>query len=66
MSKEKGHFKGRAIEVSGSKIIIDTTSETREIIDKKTGERKTISSAWKKPDMPQVGDIVRGIFRKRE
>ena len=62
---EKCRFKGRVVEVSGTKITIDVSGETREITDKKTGERKIISSAWQKPDMPEVNDIVRGIFRKR-
>jgi hypothetical protein len=66
MSKEKGHFKGRVVEISGSKIVIDTKEETREIIDKTTGERKVISSVWKKPDMPKVNQIVRGIFHRED
>jgi len=66
MSKEKGHFKGRVVEVSGSKIIIETKAETREIVDKATGERKIVGSSWKNPDMPKIGQVVRGIFRKED
>jgi len=63
MSKEKGHFKGRVVDISGSKITIDIKAETREIIDKATGERKLVGSSWKSPDMPKIGQVVRGIFK---
>mgnify|MGYP001613030493 CR=1 FL=1 len=74
MSKEKGHFKGRVIKIEGSKIIIDTKAEFYTVkVTKTTPEGKAqikvdeIKTAkWDNPDMPKIGDIVRGIFRSRK
>jgi len=63
--KRKGYFKGRVVEISGSKIVIDTKAETRVL---KTAKGETVKLAsWKSPNpMPKVGDICRVIFRIRK
>ena len=68
MSKEKGHFKGRVIKIEGSKIIIDTNPDTREFeIKNEEGKLKRILvSRWDKPDFPKIGDVVRGIFHRKD
>jgi hypothetical protein len=62
----KGHFKGRVVEVSGTKITIDVKPETRYYTDPITKEKRFIASAFPKPDMPKIGAVVRGIFRRKD
>ena len=62
---KKGNFKGRVIEINGTKIIIDVKSETRKVKTDK-GEELLVAS-WDEPKAyPKIGDIVRGIFRVKE
>ena len=66
MTKEKGYFKGRVVEVSGTRITIDVKDETRYYKDPKTGETRLISSAFPKPDMPRIGAVARVHLHGRD
>ena len=63
---KKGYFKGRVVEISGSRITIDTKPETREYTDKKTGEKKVVKSAWMPPEIPPKGNNVKMKIRKKD
>jgi hypothetical protein len=65
MSKEIGYFKGRVVEVSGTKITIDVKEETRAFKDKAGGTR-VINSAFPKPQIPKIGAVARCHFHSRD
>jgi lipid-binding SYLF domain-containing protein len=64
--KKRGFFKGRVVAIEGSKITIDVKPETREYVDKKTGEKKFVSSTFPEPDIPKIGSVVRVIFHEKD
>jgi hypothetical protein len=64
--KKRGYFKGRVVAIEGTRITIDVKPEPREYVDKKTGERKFVSSAFPKPDIPKIGSVARVIFHEKD
>jgi len=64
--KKRGYFKGRVVEVEGTRITIDVKSESREYVDKITGERKFLVSAFPQPDIPKIGSVARVIFHEKD
>ena len=64
--RDKGFFKGRVVEVSGTRITIDVKEETREYKDKTTGKIRLIASAFPKPDMPRIGAVARVHFHIKD
>jgi FKBP-type peptidyl-prolyl cis-trans isomerase 2 len=66
---KKGHFKGRVVEVSGTRVTIDTNPETRKLKIYKAGKlvEEIATQSWEKPNKyPPIGSIVRCIWRDRE
>ena len=63
---KRGYFKGRVVAIEGTMITIDVKPETREYIDKKTGEKKFVSSAFPEPDIPKIGSVARVIFHEKD
>jgi len=64
--KKRGFFKGRVVAIEGTRITIDVKPETREYVDKKTGEKKFVSSAFPEPDIPKIGSVARVIFHEKD